>query len=87
MKAESLSFGIVAIIKREEIRQRTCQSKQNSKCASRLYNNNKKSQKRGSFTQRDVRACQSKQLVNKIPKVLSRYYNITSKALAIGNKV
>ena len=28
MKAESLSFGIVAIIKREEIRQRTCQSKQ-----------------------------------------------------------
>ena len=26
MKAELLSFGIVAIIKREEIRQRTCQS-------------------------------------------------------------
>ena len=25
MKAESLSFGIVAIIKREEIRQRTCE--------------------------------------------------------------
>ena len=28
MKAESLSFGIVAIIKREEIRQMTCQSRQ-----------------------------------------------------------
>ena len=27
MKAESVSFGIFAIIKREEIRQRTCQSK------------------------------------------------------------
>ena len=28
MKAESLSFGVVAITKRGEIRQRTCQSKQ-----------------------------------------------------------
>ena len=28
MKAEPLFFGIVAIIKREEVRQRTCQSKQ-----------------------------------------------------------
>ena len=69
MKAESLSFGIVAIIGREEIRQRTCQ--QNSKCASRLYNIIK-SQKRGSLTQQDAGACQSKLLVNKILNVLSR---------------
>ena len=75
MKAESLSFGIVAIIKREEISQEDLSiktnSQQNSKCASRLYNIIK-SQKRGSLTQRDAKACQSKQLVNKIPNVLSR---------------
>ena len=68
MKAESLSVGIAAIIKREEIRQSTdidyihdnLEAKQN------------KNTKWESLTQRDTRACQSKQLVNKVQNVLSR---------------
>ena len=37
MKVESLSFGIVAIIKRKEIKQKTCQLKQLVNKVSNVY--------------------------------------------------